>query len=32
MYGSTPIEDIINYNQIARNLTEWTATGKERSD
>lgn len=26
MYGSTPLEDIINYNVIVRNLTEWTAT------
>jgi len=25
MYGSTPLEDIINYNVITRNLTEWTA-------
>lgn len=25
MYGSTPLEDIINYNVIVRNLTEWTA-------
>lgn len=24
MYGSTPIEDIINYNVITRQLTEWT--------
>ena len=28
MYGSTPLEDIINYNQIVRNLTEWTATNQ----
>lgn len=27
MYGSTPLEDIIGYNQIVRNLTEWTANG-----
>lgn len=26
MYGSTPLEDIINYNQIVRLLTEWTGT------
>lgn len=26
LYGSTPLEDLINYNQIVRNLTEWTAT------
>lgn len=26
LYGSTPIEDIINYNQVVRNLTEWTGT------
>lgn len=26
MYGSTPIEDIINYNQIVRSLTEWTGS------
>jgi hypothetical protein len=26
LYGSTPLEDIINYNVIVRNLTEWTAT------
>lgn len=28
MYGSTPLEDIIGYNQIVRNLTEWTATNQ----
>jgi len=28
MYGSTPLEDIINYNQVVRNLTEWTATNQ----
>jgi len=27
MYGSTPLEDIINYNQIVRNLTEWSSAG-----
>ncbi len=26
LYGSTPLEDIINYNVIVRSLTEWTAT------
>lgn len=26
LYGSTPIEDIINYNVIVRCLTEWTGT------
>lgn len=26
LYGATPIEDIINYNQIVRCLTEWTGT------
>lgn len=25
LYGSTPIEDIINYNQIVRALTEWSS-------
>jgi hypothetical protein len=29
MYGSTPLEDIINYNQIMRSLTEWTSTGQQ---
>ena len=28
MYGSTPLEDIIGYNQIVRNLTEWSATNQ----
>lgn len=28
LYGSTPIEDIINYNQIVRMLTEWTGTAQ----
>ena len=28
LYGSTPIEDIINYNQIVRCLTEWTGTSQ----
>jgi len=26
MYGSTPLEDIINYNVVARCLTEWTSS------
>jgi hypothetical protein len=26
LYGATPIEDVINYNQVVRMLTEWTAT------
>jgi hypothetical protein len=25
LYGANPLEDIINYNVIVRNLTEWTA-------
>lgn len=29
MYGSTPIEDIINYNVIVRGLTEWTGTNQD---
>lgn len=29
LYGATPIEDIINYNVIVRNLTEWTGTNQE---
>lgn len=28
LYGSTPLEDMINYNVIVRNLTEWTATNQ----
>ena len=32
MYGSTPLEDIIHYNQIVRNLTEWTATSGQTHD
>jgi hypothetical protein len=27
-YGATPLEDIINYNQIVRSLTEWTSTNQ----
>ncbi len=26
LYGATPIEDVINYNQVVRMLTEWTGT------
>jgi hypothetical protein len=26
LYGATPLEDLINYNVIVRNLTEWTGT------
>jgi len=29
LYGSTPLEDMINYNVIVRNLTEWTGTGQQ---
>lgn len=29
LYGATPLEDVINYNQIARCLTEWTATNDQ---
>ena len=28
MYGSTPIEDIIDYNVIIRSLSEWTSNSK----
>lgn len=31
LYGSTPIEDIINYNVIVRNLTEWTSTDQNNT-
>lgn len=31
LYGSTPLEDIINYNVIVRSLTEWTATNQHLS-
>lgn len=31
LYGSTPLEDIINYNVIVRALTEWTATNQNSS-
>lgn len=26
LYGATPLEDIIGYNMVVRNLTEWTST------
>jgi len=29
MYGSTPLEDIINYNDIIRGMTEWTGTNQQ---
>jgi hypothetical protein len=29
LYGSTPLEDIINYNVIVRCLTEWTSTNQQ---
>lgn len=29
LYGATPIEDIIGYNQIVRSITEWTNTNQE---
>jgi hypothetical protein len=32
LYGSNPLEDIINYNQVVRNLTEWTATAGNTID
>jgi hypothetical protein len=28
LYGATPLEDMINYNVIVRNLTEWTGTNQ----
>lgn len=31
MYGSTPLEDILQYNQVVRNLTEWTVSAPEGS-
>ena len=31
LYGATPLEDLINYNQIIRNLTEWTCTNQNGS-
>lgn len=32
LYGSTPIEDIVNYNVIVRALTEWTASNPHLID
>jgi len=32
LYGSTVIEDIINYNHIVRSLTEWTSTNSSIVD
>lgn len=29
LYGATPIEDIIGYNQIVRSLTEWTGANAD---
>ena len=31
LYGATPLEDMINYNVIVRNLTEWTATNQQQT-
>jgi hypothetical protein len=31
LYGATPIEDIIGYNQIVRSITEWTNTSGENT-
>lgn len=31
LYGATPIEDIIGYNQIVRSLTEWTGPSTENT-
>lgn len=31
MYGSTPLEDIIDYNYLVRNMTEWTANSNYAS-
>lgn len=32
LYGSTPIEDIVNYNVIVRALTEWTSSNPIATD
>lgn len=32
MYGSTPLEDIVGYNVIARMLTEWTSSSGSVAD
>lgn len=31
LYGATPIEDIIGYNQIVRSITEWTGASTENT-
>jgi hypothetical protein len=31
LYGATPIEDIIGYNQIVRSVTEWTGASTENT-
>jgi hypothetical protein len=31
MYGSTPLEDLIDYNQIVRNLTEWSRSNQNNT-
>lgn len=31
LYGATPLEDMINYNQIVRSLTEWTSTNQNNT-
>lgn len=32
LYGANPIEDILQYNQIVRNLTEWTTSNNNNYD
>jgi hypothetical protein len=32
LYGSTPIEDIVNYNVVVRALTEWTSSNPLATD
>ena len=32
LYGSTPIEDIVNYNVIVRALTEWSSSNPHQPD
>jgi hypothetical protein len=32
LYGANPIEDILQYNQIVRNLTEWTSSNNNNFD
>lgn len=31
LYGATPIEDIIGYNQVVRSVTEWTSASTENT-